>query len=190
MQARFTVTLCLTAALLCGCLTPGERKEYNKDVSNSAGWAGFDRDRIYQTKVPLFLEPGDYDDNPQLALEKGASFPRYYGAPRASASAEAYKANPSQWPDVIGLLEPGTRIRAADLREPGVKIGWLRIFYLGQPLFRYVRGEILDGPHAGTIASMEAVSLYNLDARTSYPPGGYGDVLEGPNLECIALVDN
>ncbi len=186
---RSQITVCLVLTSLTGCVSG--RGEYNKDVSRAdVGWAGFERSKIYESKVSLFLGDGEDGLGPQLKIEKGTHIEAYrYYTPFGPTTAADYKTDPGKWPDVIGILEAGTRIRATELREPGEKLGLLRVLYVGAPRYRYVRGIILDGPYAGTTADMRAVSDYVYDFETNYAQGRRY-VLVGPNLALITPVQD
>ena len=93
-----------------------------------------------------------YSHGPGLA--PGTEFPvdkrdPMWGGP---TTAEAYRADPQKWPEMMGLVETGTRVRCTKLRRN------VAVFLdVEQHVFF---GEILDGPWKGTTVDLTELSVY------------------------------
>lgn len=153
----------IAAALASGCVT--EQRHYNKDVSRlSDAWANVERGATYRTLVPLFLMEDKDGFGLQFRLETATAIdPHRSYTLKGPTTAVDFESKPSSWPEVYGLAHADTRIRPVELREPGVRLGALRAFYIGQPRYRYPRCEILEGPHQGVIVDMRAICDYKFD---------------------------
>ena len=122
---------------------------HDKDITQKDQyWGGYERDQIYELVTDVFLELEE-DWSKRLMLVPPARIERrapLWSAPQTIAE---YKSNQQNWPQVVGIVNTGTRIRCTKLRKYGSLLWGSSI---------YVFAEILDGPHKGKTVDIDDIS--------------------------------
>jgi hypothetical protein len=129
------VALC---SVITGCLG------FRQDITDNPKYkTDYTKGQIYRTKQPLFLISFDLSKPDTLWLH------RIGGSSYVPSTTEAYSTNKAQWPNVFGIIEPGTKISIVKLqRELNFENGWEF----------YVQAKVLDGIFAGKAVEVSGVS--------------------------------
>lgn len=127
-------------ALLSGCLHAAPPSD-----NGITQQTGYSVDQVYRLKRPFFVERfPKIIGKPHLALVKVG---RVQNGPD---TVEQYlNGDKRKWPQIAGLLDPGTRIKIA-------KIHHERDFELGH-IF-YIDAQVLDGPMRGAVVDIRMIS--------------------------------
>ena len=156
--------------------------EFNNDISDKEElWGEFKPGQVYETTMDLFImDVKNYSYGPGLTIGKddlpgggpiGRGF--YY---TAEATFDDYRENPDVDPDILGVLNQGSRIRIEDLRVHGVPMA-------NHLRFRYVRAEILTGEHEALSVTLSNMTRSRLDERA-------GVLIIGPVDYFLTLVED
>lgn len=136
-----------------------------RDVSDQEDlWGGFRLNGVYAHKVDVFMaDYRHYSYGPALAPGEGVETEQPGGQWGGPTTAEKYRKEPEKWPDVIALVDVGTRLRCIQLKRCKYLYGPNEISYI-------VFAEILDGPQAGrTVEITELAAISKSDTRQLRP---------------------
>jgi len=134
-----------------GCVFHQSFGEFNNDVTNKQKyWGGYEKDRVYELLKDVFLQveqdrwgEEDYSTKHVLATPEIIN---YYNSP---PSVTVYRAHPKRYPNVIGVVSSGTKIRCTKLLHHGDLLWGSIIVYFA---------EILDGPFKGYLVEIDDIS--------------------------------
>lgn len=174
----FWMCFVLTTTPGCGVVV-GFLTEYDRDVTDKKEmWGGYEHKGIYEIKKYVFLEEVE-DWTKKLVLvpprdKKEAIGLMLWSAPNSIEEYTKYRTN---WPEVLGVIDKGTRLQVVKFGQHGA---WL----WGSSI--YIIAELVDGPHAGKIVDISDLSQltdvkekpYRLkpDSRVLERCGEIGDV--------------
>jgi hypothetical protein len=154
-----THTGCIAFYAVAGVHTPW------KDVSNRDDlWGGFNRDGVYALKVDVFMaDHKHYSFGPALAPGEGVITEQPGGQWAGPTTAEEYRMEPEKWPEVMALVDAGTRLRCVQLKR-------CTYLYQDNEISYVIFAEILDGSHAGqTVEITELTAFVDSDTRRLRP---------------------
>jgi len=139
IRAGRAVAFCLCLPLV-GC--SGTRKDISNDPTYRTDYA---TNQIYQAKLPVFVERISLGfGKSKLLVEKPG---RIQNGPETVD--EYHRGDKKKWPNVVGLIEPKTKIRIT-------KLEYEHDFEMGD-LF-YIYAEVLDGPLVGKVIDVHLIS--------------------------------
>ena len=143
---------------LSGCV-PGALVSWSNDVSEQKKlWGGYSRDAIYKLKADMFIRNRKDIPTPAESVlvapaknTKGLCY-LHYSVP---SSLSDYRNNIDAWPDIVGVVNAGTRIQCTKL---------IKYTPLGFGSSLYIKAVILDGPFAGKEVEITDLSTIKLDS--------------------------
>jgi len=148
----FVTAGCLFALSGCfGGLVLGYATLHDKDVSHKESlWGGYEPGATYEVLMDVFLEKKQGGTTKPVLTPPGEVY-QVAGLYNAPDSVPAYNSNSDAWPEVVGIVEAGTRICTAEVRKRGALLwgSWV-----------YVLAEILDGPNKGRIVDITDLSVF------------------------------
>jgi hypothetical protein len=135
-----------------------------RDVSDQPEhWGGYEIGAIYELKEDVFIaDKGDYSNGPALA--PGADAPHEKRDPhwRGPTTAAAYREHPEWCPDMMGVVDAGTRLGLLKVTRSN---------YFVYDVIDYVFYAIIfSGPHEGQTVELTELSLYTEDDRWKLRP--------------------
>ena len=140
----FSQSGCIHPTVGASVITYGNRSVAQKPEL----WGGYKPDEVYALLSDVFLMPHNGLPSGLAMVLSGetskalANTGTYQTGP---PSVRAYLADPAKWPNVVGVVVAGTRLKIVDIRKAGD-------FLRGQSL--HIRAQILDGPFAERIADL------------------------------------
>ena len=134
-------------------------------------WAGFEANRIYRLQRDVFVtNVEDRTNGLALVPDMDADVPR--GTVRGPTTIAGYQGDARPWPQIQGVVESGTRLRATRLRAKGN-------IRASKATMVYVKAQMLDGEFQGQVLDLQALSLYAVDPETGQ------ENLVGPNEDYL-----
>lgn len=158
-QKRAWVLLFLiTSSIACpGCVmfmfgipSPGR---WHDIAPTDPEWGGYVYDAVYELPEAVFLaDLKHYSYGPALApdseIRPRKRDPQWGG----EMTVAEYKADPKLDPDIMGVVDAGTRLRATRIRK--------KVYAKHDVEHFVVYAVILDGPHAGETVEITELSLH------------------------------
>ena len=123
LRNLFCIVVCSACLGHAGCLTLsyavyGAHTPLKNVSDREDLWGGFERKAVYELLVDVFMaDYKHYSFGPALAPGKGVQTERPGGQWGGPTTAEAYRQDPERWPDIIGLVDAGTRLRCVELKR-------------------------------------------------------------------------
>ncbi len=129
--------------------------DYEKDVTKHKKlWGGYKYQQEYILLMDVFLYDGlllvPLTDKRCLGLGD-------HGAPASVQQYEEYINKHGRWPNIIGIVSSGTKIKCVELREHG-SMWWDSSYFL-------VLAEIMDGPYEGRMVEISDISKASDDDK-------------------------
>jgi len=114
MRNRRLIILALSGILsACG--------HFAQDVSgNAALWDGYRRDGIYELQQDVFIAKGFWGQAPELSAPNGIERLGMNGYRNdIPQSFEKWRTDPGRYPEILGILGKGTRLRCVRIERQG-----------------------------------------------------------------------
>jgi hypothetical protein len=156
----FIISISPIFLLSCG-IDLGLSTGFDKDVSEiKEFWGGYELNQKYELNRYVFLEKKRDWAKKLVLVPQGNQ--EHLGSMlwNAPGSKEEYLANTQNWPDVVGIIDEGAKVRIHKFGRHGAPLWGSSI---------YVIAEICDGPFKGKLVDIGDISLvYNYD-KDPYP---------------------
>ena len=152
---RFLLILIPILSISCSALLVAATAHHERVSDAEELWGGYRQQGVYVLTHDVFLEKQQGWTKFKILVAPKELVPVGQMEWPEIESVSEYESSKHKWPNVIGVVRTGTRLRVVDLWKRWTKTcSWL-----------WVSAEILDGPYAGeTVDIMDlSISVAELD---------------------------